>query len=179
MHPTFLKTLLTLSLIAGLAVPASAAKEKTGPAAASASETPASPVQKEKKVKKSWEENLPDSDPEEAKTKGTQEMLEGRVSGAGYNGLAVELPNPKKGQPSEIWFNYVKGVKLSGVQSLSEIQEGDTVSVSYKEGEDGRKFLKEIRLIRKKPVEAEGILVSTETIEEEEAEEESSEDERP
>src|SRR3989338_2169189 len=96
MHPTFLKTLLTLSLIAALAVPAPAAKKKTGPVAASASETPASPVQKEKKVKKSWEENLPDSDPEEAKTKGTQEMLEGRVSGAGYNGLAVELPNPKK-----------------------------------------------------------------------------------
>ena len=138
-----------------------------------------SPLSAQEAAKESWEDQLPDPDPEEAKIKGAQTMLEGRVSGAGYNGLAVELPRPKKNEPSEIWFNYVKGLKLSGVQSLAEIQEGDTVSVSYKEGEDGRKFLKEIRLIRKKPVEAEGILVSTETIEEEEAEEESSEDERP
>ncbi len=123
----------------------------------------------EKKVKKSWEEKLPDPDPEEVKIKGTEETLEGLVSGAGYNGLAVEVPNPKKNEASEVWLNYVKGLKLTGIQSLTEIQEGDTVRVSYKKAEDGRKFLKEIRLIRKKP--AEEILVSTETPEETEEEE--------
>ncbi len=160
---------LFVGLIINLSVPAMAAKKSVATEDASASEASALPVPKEKRVKKSFEENLPDPDlEEEAKVKGNQQMLEGRVSGAGYNGLAVELSSPRKGQPSEIWFDYVKGVKFSGIQSLSEIQEGDTVSVSYKEGDDGRKFLKEIKFIRKKPVEPEGIMVSTEEIAEEE-----------
>lgn len=165
-----MRAILICGLIAGLAVPAFAAEDKSSvksekrEKAEAEAEKSAAPVQKEKRVKKLSEENFPDPDPEESKAKGTQEMLQGRVSGAGYNGLAVELPSPKKGDPSEIWFNYVKGVKLSGAQSLSDIEEGDTVGVSYKEGEDGRKFLKEIRLIRKKP--AGEILVSTETPEE-------------
>lgn len=120
-------------------------------------------VQKERKPKKILEKDLPDSEPGEAKTNANLETLEGRVSGAGYNGLAVELPNPRKDEPSEIWFDYVKGIKISSVQGLEEIQEGDTVRVSYIKGEDGRKFLKEIRRTRKKP--ADEILVSTETSE--------------
>lgn len=165
--------ILILGIAFGLTVPAFAAEDKSSAKsgkqekAEAKAEKSAAPVQKEKKIKKLLEENFPDPDPEEAKTKGTQEMLEGRVSGAGYNGLAVELPSPRKGEPSEIWFDYVKGLKLSGVQSLSEIEEGDVVSVSYKEGEDGRKFLKEVRFVRKKPVEPENIMVSTEDIIEE------------
>lgn len=155
-----MKAIVICGLIAGLVVPAFAAEDKPS----AKEERSAAPVQKEKRVKKISEENFPDPDPEEAKTKGTPEMLQGRVSGAGYNGLAVELSSPRKGEPSEIWFDYVKGLKLSGVQSLSEIEEGDMVSVFYKEGEDGRKFLKEVRFVRKKPVEPENIMVSTEDI---------------
>lgn len=111
------------------------------------------PLSAQEAVKKTWEDKLPEADPAEAEIEGTEEALEGMVSGAGYNGLAVELSNPKKNEPSEIWFNYVKGIKLSGIQRLAELQEGDKVSVGYRETRDGRRFLKEIRLIRKKPVE--------------------------
>ena len=162
----YLVILITVFSVLTVSASAFAKDDDKSAAKSEGQEEPAASVQKERKAGKSLEENLPNPDPAEMEIKG-METLEGRVSGAGYNGLAVELPRPKKDEPSEIWFDYVKGLKLSGVQSLAEIQEGDTVSVSYKRAEDGRKFLKEIRLIRKKPAEVEGIMVSTETTEEE------------
>lgn len=109
---------------------------------------------KNNEIKKSWEDQLPKLSEEEANLEGVNKTAEGVVSGAGYNGLAVEASaksDPK--DPDEIWFNYLKGVKLSGVKKLSELQAGDTVRVVYKEVNDRRRFLKEIALIRKKPEE--------------------------
>ncbi len=145
------------------------AQDRPSVGATLVSETPASLEKKEKAVQKSWEDKLPEPDPAQEQMEGREKTMEGMVSGAGYNGLAVELKNPGRNDPSEIWFDYVKGLKLSGMQKLAELREGDTVSVLYKETKDGRRFLKEIRLIRKKPVEETPL--STEETEEETSEE--------
>lgn len=104
------------------------------------------------KVKKTWEEKLPDLDPELEKLEGEEKSYQGIVTGAGFNGIAVSAQKLRADAPDEMWFDYVKGLRLSGVSRLAELQMGDTVKVSYKVTQDGRRFSKGITLVRKAPV---------------------------
>jgi len=104
--------------------------------------------------KSTWEDQLPEGVSLKEKFEGTTRTLEGRVNGAGFNGLAVGVSGKReRGAPSEYWFNYTKGIELSGIKRLAELQEGDTVRVGYKEGKDGVRILREITLVSKKPAE--------------------------
>ncbi len=97
---------------------------------------------------------LPDRDADLEKVATTARSVEGVVTGVSKHGVAVEYAaDPEKGG-MEIWFNYTKKIKLSGIKKLDELQEGDTVSVAYKEAPDKRKLVDGIKLVAKKPKEA-------------------------
>lgn len=101
---------------------------------------------------------------EDTKLETVTKAVEGKLSAYGMNGLAVETSyDEKKRASSEMWFEYVEGMKLSGAKKLSDFQGGDIVRVTYldgvkKEKQDdkevivaGKKIIKELKLLRKKP----------------------------
>ena len=98
---------------------------------------------------------LPDVDPEDEKAEGVMNSVEGQISARNKAGMAVEFEKDEaKGSSNEIWLNFVSKMKLNGVKDLSEFQEGDTVRVVYKETKKtGKKILKGITLVQKKPKE--------------------------
>ena len=98
---------------------------------------------------------LPDPDPADEKMLGYIKRLEGVVSGKSNYGMAVEYGvDPVTKVPGEMWVNYTKAVKFQGVKDFSEFQEGDKVSVVYKEDDDkSKRVLQEVRLTAKKPKE--------------------------
>lgn len=81
--------------------------------------------------------------------------LRGVVSARGPNGIALEFEkNEQEKAAREYWFPYEPGMKLGRYKSAEDIQEGDTVTVSYEESEDrSRRVLKMIELERRKPKE--------------------------
>jgi len=81
----------------------------------------------------------------------------GEVSGHGFNGLAVTYnQDAKRGIGYEAWFNYEDDTKFSGYKEKKEIEDGDTVEVTYEQPEqDGKKILKQVRLLKKRPPEVE------------------------
>ena len=95
---------------------------------------------------------LPDPDPMFDKEDVVTQQTKGTVTGAAKYGLAVETVDPKKGG-MEYWFNYTKGIHLTGLRALSDIQEGDTVSATFKETKDNHRLIKELALVQKKPKE--------------------------
>jgi len=105
-----------------------------------------------KPVKKGFE--LPDPDPALVKLDVPAKSTQGTVTGKSVWGMAVEYGTDKKDGGLEIWFNFSKGIKLVGLKELKEIEEGDTVSVTYKTGADNHKLITEVALIEKKPKEA-------------------------
>ena len=110
-------------------------------------------TQKEREAKKKKGYAFPDADQVLLKEKLTDKVTNGTVTGAASYGLAVEYATDAKTGGHEIWFNYAKGVKFSGVRSGSDLQEGDTVSVVYGESEARQRLVKQVTLIRKKPKE--------------------------
>lgn len=80
-------------------------------------------------------------------------------------GIAVETKFDKKdGSSQEIWLKYNNKLKISGFKNVSELGEGDKVGIKYKLTKKDKKIiLSEIKLIRKKPLEAQSALVADET----------------
>lgn len=112
----------------------------------------------EAKKKKKEEPNYTELSKEDLKMEGKNKILEGTVSAVGSSGLAVEHPADglKEGQAAEMWFNFVKDVKFNGFKKYLELEQGDTVSVVYKESLDGNKrILRGVTLVEKKPKEVE------------------------
>ncbi|MBI4430480.1 MAG: hypothetical protein HY587_02065 [Candidatus Omnitrophica bacterium] len=83
----------------------------------------------------------------EMKTK----TLSGEVSARGPSGIAlVYEKNDKKRASKEMWFPYEVEIELAGYKGKSEIAEGDMVTVTYDEAEDGSKrILTGIKLDKK------------------------------
>ncbi len=101
--------------------------------------------------KKGYE--LPNPDPEWEKSSPVEKETQGIVTGVSAQGIAVEYAVSKKEGGQEIWFNYTTGIKLVGINGLSELGEGDKVKVAYSEAPDNRRLISEITLVRKKPKE--------------------------
>lgn len=139
MQPIFLKTLLILSLITGLAIPASAAKEK-----ASGKEQ-----KSESKQEKAEGRNVIKTEAKE---------ITGQVSAISKNFIAV-IYQTNKNSESEMGI-YIEGApQLEHVKDLSQIQAGDTVTVHYdkvseKDADDkefARHVVKKIIFVKKAP----------------------------
>ncbi len=123
-----------------------------------ASAAKAAGAKAETKIEKAEKKNksgLPDPDPALVKLKVKPQTTQGTVTGRSAQGVAVEYAVDKKEGGHEIWFNYTEGIKLVGLKELSELQEGDTVSVTYKTAPDNRRLVQEVALVRKKPKEPE------------------------
>ena len=101
--------------------------------------------EKAKSEVKAKEEAKEEEEMAEKKTKGL-------VMGVSPQGFAVQYA-AEKGTGKEIWFNFDENMELVKLQSKSELQEGDTVSVVYGEAADHRKLVKKIELIQRKPEE--------------------------
>ena len=103
---------------------------------------------------------LPDADPVfNDKNLHTKEV-KGVVMGSAKYGIAVEYASDPKAGGKEIWFNYTKGVSFKGVKAPLEINEGDTVSVTYKEAADKRRLVEEVTLVQRKPKESAELIES-------------------
>jgi len=102
-----------------------------------------------KTVKKGYVLPSPDSEWEKGSSI-VEKETEGTITGVNNMGIAVEYAVDKKEGGYEIWFNYTQGIKLEGVENLSEFAVGDTVKVSYREDADKRRVIKEMKLLRKK-----------------------------
>lgn len=100
---------------------------------------------------------LPEMDPLDEKAEGTLKTLEGEVAGINHYGIAVMYEvDLKAGSSKELWLNFLKETKLSGVSSFSEFGYGDKVSATYKEIKGSQKrVIKSLALIQKKPKEPE------------------------
>jgi len=62
----------------------------------------------------------------------------GEVSAVNSNGIAVVTErNVLKAEEREIWFPLGPSVKLTGIEGLRRLQEGDLVEVAYLEAKDG------------------------------------------
>ena len=107
---------------------------------------------------------LPDPNPDDIKAKGEPNEAVGTISARNKYGMAVEYAvDAKKGTSEEIWVNFHKKLKLSGMKDLSELGEGDKVKIQYKVTKGTtRILLNEIKLISKKPKEKPQLLVSEE-----------------
>ena len=79
----------------------------------------------------------------------------GTISARNKYGMAVETnADTRKGTSEDIWVTFHKQLKLIGFKDLSELGEGDKVSVRYKLTNDTKKILlMEIALLKKKPAE--------------------------
>ncbi len=92
---------------------------------------------------------------EDEKAEGKVYSLKGAVSGRNNVGLAVEYGEDPKLGMREGWFELNSKTALSGVKSLSELESGDLVTVTYKQLKDGSKrILKTVTLTGKAPKEA-------------------------
>ena len=98
---------------------------------------------------------LPAMDAEDKKAKGKDVTLEGTVGGRSYYGIGVAYGTDPKSQSSkETWFNLVKDVKFSGVNSIMDLKDGDRVRVVYKELEETKKrILRSVELVQRAPPE--------------------------
>ncbi len=115
---------------------------------------PAAPVEGSKPSKSKV--TLPDVSKEDEKAEGEVKEETGLIVARNHHGLAVEYAFDKKNSAAqEIWVNFNKKMKLSGVKDLSQLGEGDTVRIQYKVTKAEKKIiLKAIELIRKKSKEA-------------------------
>lgn len=136
------------SIPAGFAESVLVSKEK--PAAPQS----AAPVFKEKESSHPIPLVLTGSEaPSESGVKMVVKTISGAVSGHGYNGLAVTYnEDTKRGIAYEAWFNYEDDLKIGGYRSKKEIEDGDSVEITYElPQQGGKKVLKQIRLLKKRP----------------------------
>lgn len=148
----FLFVLLSLVFLSAetLSAAPSVAKETPAPSALVSREAGAMPAAKETPKKKS---GLRERDPELVKAATKPKTVQGLVTGVSRQGIAIEYGSDPKQGGLEIWFNYVEGMKYSGFEDLSQLAEGDTVGVEYKEAADHRKLVDKLTLVAKKAVE--------------------------
>ena len=108
---------------------------------------------KEAAKKKKFE--LPALSQEDEKAEGVVKHQKGTVSARNKYGMAVEYEiDEVNGSSKEIWVNFHKKMKLTGVKDISAIGEGDTVDVEYKLTKEKKKIvLQGIAFISKKPKE--------------------------
>ena len=108
----------------------------------------------EEKKEKAKKYALLDPTDEDEKTPGKTKNVTGEVGAHNNFGLAVELPpDPVDGTGREAWFNFTSKTKLSGLRSFKDLQDGDTVTLTYKETDTGKRILKSVAFVRKKPKE--------------------------
>ena len=97
--------------------------------------------------------DLPDVDANDEKAEGAFKSVKGIVSARNNYGVAVEYGvDPVRGE-LEMWASLNSKTKLSGIKKMSELQEGDTVEVRYKELDNGKKIFSDVALIQRKPKE--------------------------
>ena len=108
---------------------------------------------------------LPTLSEEDEKAVGTMLDAKGTISARNKYGMAVEYGvDAKTGSSSEIWVNFHKKLKLSGMKDLSELGEGDRVRIQYKVTKETKRILlTEITLVSKKPKEKPPVLVAEES----------------
>jgi len=134
MQPTFLKTLLILSLIAGLAAPAFAADERS-PATeqTSMSKQAKAEVKVEKSAAKEESKPAVVIGPDEKGPELTdRKTFRGEISGISSNFLALEI-SADATAAREMTFKVSKDVRLIGRDKIMDFKNGDTVSVLCEE----------------------------------------------
>ena len=123
-------------------------KETVPMSPAAQAEAAAAKKEKDKKTA------LFDPSDEDEKAPGKVENVTGEVGSHNNYGVAVELPaDLTTGQAQEAWFNFTSKTKLSGIRSFKELQDGDTVTVMFKQTETGKRILKAITMVAKAPKE--------------------------
>ncbi len=105
--------------------------------------------------KKTKPTDIPEADPLELKAEGQTLTVQGEVSGRSNYGLAVNYEaDALKGEYKEMWLNLLTGTKVAGVKDLSELEEGDRVSVTFKQvAGSNKKLLQKVALLQRKPPE--------------------------
>jgi hypothetical protein len=116
-----------------------------------ASDQKAPAVEKAPVAKKTESATVPEAEAEEVPM--VELDKKGTVTGVSRQGFAVEYAVDKKAGGMEVWFNYGEGMKLAGMESVSELGEGDQVFVVYDQAPNNTKHVKEITLLKKKPAE--------------------------
>jgi len=140
MQPAFLKTLLILSLIAGLAAPASAAKEEDKSSAKSEKKQKSENSEKvqsnktEKREKSAKEKNKTavNYEMEGAMVKTGEQEVAGIIMRITPVSLSLELSSDTTGS-TDMLFSMDENTEFKGKKSAKEFSMGDTVKVLYKQ----------------------------------------------
>ena len=147
--PRALSQLVSVALIAALVMLSGA----SAPAATAKAAAPANDLislETDAKVKtKSFRRQLePEQAAARAKLKRVEKSMNGVVGAKGTNGLSLSFGGTGDAE-REMWLPFEAGLKLVGYQDLKEIRQGDMVSATCEQLEDGSElFLKRLTLLR-------------------------------
>ncbi len=145
MRDTFVKTILIVGLVIGLAIPGSAVEDKS--AEKSVKESKDSKDVKAEKSEQGDKAEKKERMEEHNILRITAKSITGQVSAISKDYIAI-LYQTDKNQEYEMGI-YIEGIpKLERVKDLTQIQAGDTVTVEYdvatEEGEDDKEFARHI-----------------------------------